>query len=231
MQIIGERGVSGYEPENTLISFKRALEFGVDRVELDVYVLKTGEVVVIHDSKVDRTTNGSGYVEDFSLVDLRQLDAGKGEKIPLLVEVIELVDRKVPIDIELKGFGTAGPVAEIIKKYKEKGWLDSDFIVSSFNHVELANFMKLLPSVKTGALITGMLTDYAAFAEKLGVDYLIPKSEFLSQEYVDDAHKRGLKVFTFFDGVDDEAEIKRFKTLGIAGIFSKCPDKARSYLE
>src|SRR5690242_11883524 len=95
MQIIGHRGASGYEPENTLASFKEALALGVDMIELDVYVIKTGELVVMHDSTVNRTTNGTGRVEALSLKELRQLDAGAGEKVPLLSEVLDLVNKAV----------------------------------------------------------------------------------------------------------------------------------------
>ena len=79
---IGHRGAMGHEPENTLRSFKKALALNVDAIELDVYVCKTGELVVIHDDKIDRTTNGTGYTEDKTFTELRQLDAGKGELIP-----------------------------------------------------------------------------------------------------------------------------------------------------
>ena len=154
---IGHRGAMGHEPENTLCSFQKALELGVDMIELDVYVLKTGELVVIHDDKVDRTTNGHGYVIDKSFKEIRSLDAGQGEKIPTLNEVFGLVDKKVPINVELKGEGTAIPVAKLIEQYiNDKGWTEEHFLVSSFDHPELKKFKELKPNIRIGALITGI---------------------------------------------------------------------------
>jgi len=100
---IGHRGAMGYEPENTLRSFKKALDLKVDMIELDVYVCKSDELIVIHDDKVDRTTNGQGYVVNKTFEELRTLDAGKNEKIPTLSEVLNLVNRKAKLNIELKG--------------------------------------------------------------------------------------------------------------------------------
>ena len=111
---IGHRGACGYEPENTLRSFKKALDLGVDTIELDVHKTKDEATVVIHDEKVDKTTNGTGFVADKSLEEIKKLDAGKGEKIPTLEEVLDLVNRKAQVNIELKGEGTARPVADII---------------------------------------------------------------------------------------------------------------------
>src|SRR6056297_2287931 len=102
---IGHRGAMGYEPENTLRSFKKAIELNVDMVELDVYVCSSGELVVIHDDKVDKTTNGKGYVSEKSFDELRKLDAGMGEKIPTLQEVLDLIDKRAKVNIELKGKG------------------------------------------------------------------------------------------------------------------------------
>jgi glycerophosphoryl diester phosphodiesterase len=229
MQIIGHRGACGYEPENTLSSFQKALELGVSMVELDVYALTTGELVVIHDDRVDRTTDGAGYVLDFSYEALRQLDAGKGQKIPLLSEVFDLIDKKAKVNIELKGVGTAAPVAELILSYKiEKGWSEELFVVSSFNHIELAGFTKRLPTIQTGALIMGIPMDYAAFAEKLGAFSANLSAEFISPEYVRDAHDRGLKVYVY--PINNEPEIKRMQALQIDGVFSDYPDKVLSYL-
>ena len=221
---IGHRGAMGYEPENTLLSFKKALELGVDAIELDVYACKTGELVVIHDDKVDRTSNGKGYVIEKTFDELRALDAGKGEKIPTLSEVLDLVNRKVKVNIELKGVGTAKPVSNLIKDYVDnKGWNFDDFIVSSFNHYELKEFGELSPNIKIGALIVGIPIGFAEFAEKLNAHSVNLCVEFINQEFVDDAHKRGMKVYVWT--VNDADEIRRMKSLGIDGIFSNFPDR------
>jgi len=99
---IGHRGAMGYQPENTLISFEKAIQLGVDMIEMDVEKCKTGELIIIHDQKVDRTTNGEGYVADFSFEEIKKLDAGNGEKIPTVQEVLNLVKNRVKINLELK---------------------------------------------------------------------------------------------------------------------------------
>lgn len=228
MIIIGHRGACGYEPENTLVSFKKALAQQVDAIELDVHVVKTGELVVIHDSRVDRTTNGTGYVTDFDLASICELDAGEGQKIPLLNEVLDFVNKKVPVHIELKGENTAKPVSELIDKYKaDHEWSDNDFLVSSFNHPELQTFKELSPSIRIGALIVGIPVGYGAFAAELGAYSANIFSEFVNKTFVDDMHSRGLKVLVFT--VDDESEVHRMIKLGVDGIFTNYPDKARVF--
>lgn len=221
---IGHRGAMGYEPENTLRSFKKGLELGVDMVELDVYALKTGELVVIHDDKVDRTTDGHGYVMDKTFEEIKSLDAGDGEKIPTLQEVLELVDKKVQVNIELKGEGTAQPVAKVIDQYiKDKGWSGDHFIVSSFDHYELKEFNSLKPEIRIGALITGIPIGYCDYAEKVNAYSVNLNLEFINQKFVDDAHGRGLKVFVYT--VNDKDDINRMKDLGVDGLFSNFPDR------
>ena len=230
MKIIAHRGACGYEPENTLASFRKAMAQQADAIELDVHILESGELVVIHDHMVDRTTNGTGYVKDFDFKELRSLDAGNGEKVPLLHEVFDLIDNKLPIHIELKGLGTAIAVAALIAAYKtKKGWREDGFIVSSYNHVELAEFARLLPSIRTGALFYGIPLEYAAFAERLGSSSLHLSVDLMTQELVDDAHARGLEVFV--ETVNSKIEMRRMYDMGIDGVFTNFPDTARLYLE
>ena len=228
MPIIGHRGACGYEPENTLASFKKALDLGVDMIELDVHVLASGELVVIHDHMVNRTTNGTGYLTDFTFEDLRALDAGNGQQVPTLSEVIDLVDRQIPINIELKGHGTAKPVAALLDGYLARGWSSEDFLISSFNHVELAEFHKLHPTIKLGALLSTIPVDYAAFAENLGAYSMNPDAGCICAELVEDAHNRGLKVFVHT--VNEQSEIERMRSLHVDGIFTNFPDIARTHL-
>tara|TARA_Y100000034_G_C6847047_1_gene383826 strand:+ start:359 stop:1036 length:678 start_codon:yes stop_codon:yes gene_type:complete len=221
---IGHRGAMGYEPENTLASFRKAVELKVDIAELDVYKCKTGELVVIHDDRVDRTTDGKGYVIEKTFEELRSLDAGKGEKIPTLREVLDLIDRKVRINIELKGTKTAKPVHELIKEYiKGKGWKEDDFLVSSFDHYELRDFIKLGSNIRIGALITGIPIGYSNFAKKVNAYSVNLSVEFVNQKFVDDAHKNGFKVMVWT--VNDKEDIERVEQLGVDGIFSNFPDR------
>ena len=103
MILTGHRGAAALEPENTLLSMQKAIDLGVDQIELDVHLTRDQHLVVIHDTTVDRTTDGQGAVADFTLEEIKRLDAGKGERIPTLQEVIDLVRGKVVLQIELKG--------------------------------------------------------------------------------------------------------------------------------
>lgn len=224
---IGHRGACGYEPENTLRSFKKALELQVEMVELDVYLCASGELVVIHDDRVDRTTNGKGYVEKMTLSELKLLDAGQGEKIPTLTEVLDLVNRQVKVNIELKGLDTAKPVAEIIDHYlKDKGWSVDDFLVSSFNHYELRDFHTVCPLVKIGALLTGIPIGMVDFALAVDAYSINPCVEFINEEFVKEAHQKNLKVFVWT--VNHPDDIKRMREIGVDGIFTNFPDRVNN---
>lgn len=224
--IIGHRGAMGYEPENTPRSFQKAIDLGVDMVEMDIYVCKTGEVVVIHDDTIDRTTNGTGWVIEKSFDELRKLNAGKGQTIPTLKEVLDLVARRAKVNIELKGPNTAQAVADKIRKYvTEKGWKYDDFMVSSFNHYEIERFNAVNPGVETGVILLGIPIGYAAFADKVASTFIVLSKEAINQQFVDDAHKRGKKVFVW--AINTADEMKRFGSLGIDGVFSNFPDRVQ----
>jgi len=221
---IGHRGACGYAPENTLASFKKALELSVDYIELDVLLSRDGFLVVIHDDKVDRTTNGTGLVIKKALEELKQLDAGNGEKIPTLQEVLDLIDKKAKVNIELKGKETAEPVAQLIETYvRTKGWTYDDFIISSFDNQGLHVFKALKPQVKIGALIADTPLDYVKFKKDLKAYSINISMEFINKRFVDNAHIHGLKVLVFT--VNDINDIERIKKLNVDGIFSDFPDR------
>jgi len=126
---IGHRGAKGLEPENTLRSFSKAIDFKVDMIELDVRLTKDKKVVVIHGDKLDRTTNGRGRVKEKDLEEIKKLSAGKGERIPTLEETLDLIDKRVKVNIELKGKKIAESVSKIIDKYvKNKKWSPGLFL-------------------------------------------------------------------------------------------------------
>lgn len=229
MQIIAHRGASGYEPENTLASFKKALDLGADMIELDVYVLKSGELVVIHDTTVNRTTNGTGHVTRFTLEQLRALDAGNGQKIPLLREVLDLVDKKVPINIELKGARTARPVARLITEYMTvKGWPADRFLVSSFKHAELQRFMWFMPNIHAGALYKSNPNSLSIISRNKHIYSTNLNASFVNAKSVNTAHSRGMKVYVYTVNTPEEAA--RMQALQVDGIFTNYPDTITAQL-
>ena len=226
---IGHRGACGYAPENTLKSFQKAIELGVDVIELDVQVCKSGELVVIHDDTVDRTTNGSGLVKKLKLTDLKKFDAGKGERIPILEEVLGLVNRKVRVNIELKGPKTAKPVMRLINEYiKNKGWNLDDFVISSFSRKELKAARRLNPLISIGFLISRFrLLDHwwLSFAKKIRANFIGPSLKITSKRLIRKAHKHGLRVYIWT--VNESKDIERMRKWGADGVFSNFPDRLK----
>lgn len=217
---IGHRGAKSLEPENTLRSIRRALDLGVDGVEIDVW-LAGGQLMVIHDETLERTTNGRGRVEEQTFDYLRSLDAGKGEKIPTLREVFDAVSRRAFINVELKGPRTAEPVFELIGEYLRRGWMKEDFLVSSFNHRELGRLKGR--GVRLGPLFSEP-ADYISIAGSLGAYSINIASRLVDEDVAARAHSAGLKIFVYT--VNSRREIERMRALGVDGIFTDRPDRA-----
>jgi len=212
----------GHAPENTLSSIRKALALGTPCMEMDVYSVD-GHLVVFHDSRLERTTNGTGYLIDQKFDDLRKLDAGNGEKIPTLDEAFEAINLNAGVNIELKGPDTASPVVNFIANMRESGWNDDLVLVSSFNHRELSLVKKLDPKIKLGAMMVGLPLDDAAFAESLGAYSVHLSIEFIDRRFVKDAHNRNLRVFVFT--VDHPEDINKMRKLGVDGVFTNYPER------
>jgi glycerophosphoryl diester phosphodiesterase len=221
---IGHRGADGSLPENTLASMRRALELNLDGFEFDIQLSKDNIPVVIHDDTLERTTNGKGLVSNHTLEELQRLDAGSGEKIPSLIDVIKLIDNKCRLFIELKAENSEKPVAEIISyAVKNLGWDYEHFYVCSFNHNQIKFIKDLIPHVKTCALLVGIPVSLAQIAVEAGAWSLNPAIDHVTKEFIDDAHRRGLKVLAWT--ADRQEQIDRAHALGIDGLFSNFPDK------
>ncbi len=214
---IGHRGARAYEPENTLRGFKKALELGVDAVELDVRGTRDGEVVVIHDDKVDRTTNGSGFVSDLTSEEIKQLVTEKGERIPTLKEALDFLDKKVKILIELKETGFENKVLDLIRA---KG-LEKNVIVVSFSEEALKNVRDLDDEVETGLIYVRHKNPIKA-ALGLGANYLLPLYRFTHTVNVQRAHENGLKVIVWT--INKQEEVLEYIEKGVDGIASDKPD-------
>ena len=222
MLCIGHRGAMGHAPENTLLAVQTALDMGADWVEVDVYVVE-GELVVIHDATLERTTNGSGNVMDQTLAYLRSLDAGQGQKIPFLHEIFALVNKRVGINIELKGPETAVPVVNFIRQQLEQGWTYDRLLVSSFDHTMLHTVKELDANIKIGALIFQLPQTLAQFAQEMGAYAVNPWIVTLTEAFVQDAHARGLQVLVYT--VNDPEDIERMRCWQVDGIFTNYPDR------
>ena len=222
--VMAHRGARGPAPENTLAAFERAVELGAPWIELDVQ-LHAGSLFVFHDRTLDRCTNGHGRLTDHPAGYLRGLDAGRGERIPYLSEVLDRVQRRARINIELKtGGDTFAAVAEVLDVYLQRGWQPEEFLVSSFLLPQLRDFKRRLPQIPIGVLMTGVPLDLAACASELKAAALGLDLDFLDPALIADAQRRGLKVYVYT--VNHPDDIARMREMRVDGIFTDYPERA-----
>lgn len=218
--VIAHRGASAYAPENTLASFAKAIEMGAPMVELDVHRLKSGEIVVFHDTFMNNDPKKK--IKDFTAEQLSRFKV-KGQKIPLLTEVFDLINKRAIINIELKSEDSVEPVAALIKEYmQEKQWPADRFIVASFDHYRVKKFRTLVSQVKTGVIFEGNPIGLSQIATNANAQYAIMYYEWITKEFIEDAHKRGVKVFTYT--VNNKNIAQEMVQLGLDGIISNYPD-------
>jgi glycerophosphoryl diester phosphodiesterase len=222
--VIAHRGARGHAPENTLPAFDKALALGAKWVELDVQ-WHAERLWVFHDSRLERCTNGAGWLVDHDADALRRLDAGGGAQIPFLGEVLDRIDRRAGVNVELKtANGTAAAVAEVLRAYLARGWKPAQFQVSSFHLPELRDFRRRLPEVPLGVLLAGVPLNLAAAVTELGAAVCSLDMDFAEPALIADAHARGAKVYVFTVNLPDD--IARMKALGVDGIFTDYPERA-----
>ncbi|HKJ04575.1 MAG TPA: glycerophosphodiester phosphodiesterase family protein [Geopsychrobacteraceae bacterium] len=216
---IAHRGASGDYPENTLLAFGKALELGALWIELDVHVTADGQLVVIHDELLNRTTNGTGKVGDYKQEELKILDAGCGEKIPLLSEVFELIAGRAVINVELKGHGSAAPTALFLKEWFRLGRLkETDVLVSSLSLQELREFRVLQPDLRVAVVYDREPENLWQLVHELNVWSLHVDLPLVSEKLVERAHQRGLRLFVFT--VNRPVDLRRLQQIGVDGIFT-----------
>lgn len=221
---IAHRGAKGYEPENTLQAFQKALDLNADGIELDVHLSAEGHIIVIHDETIDRTTNGIGFVNTLSLTELKSFLIENQYEIPTLIEVFDLTDKKCLINIELKGAGTSNKVVSLIEKYiSDKNWNYEHFIISSFDWTYLEEVRNLNPNIAIGVLTEENLDTALAFAEKIKAYAIHPDYHLLNKENTKEIQEKGFLVFPWT--VDQEEDIQRIKSYNVNGIISDFPDK------
>ncbi len=228
---VAHRGASAYEPENTLRAFQRAMDLGADMSELDTHMSRDGQVVIMHNATVEKTTNGSGAIKDMTLAEIKRLDAGKGERVPTLQEVIDLVRGKNGLYIELKGEGTPGPVVEVLRRNDFTG--HRQVIVGSFLPWLVQQTRELAPEIATSLLVGPVYSaaELIAMCRAAGADYVhlcwenrTPQPhKLLTPELLRDLRAAGLGIVLWHE--ERPAELAVLRTLDIDAICSNTPDQ------
>ena len=215
--IIGHRGAAGLRPENTLAGFAYAVELGVDAVELDVQMSGDQHLVVMHDERVERTTDGTGPVAEMALATLRCLDAGNGERVPTLEEVLDAIPARVGVHVELKGPGTAAPVARLAAARVRP------MLVSSFDHGELASFRRLCPTVPCAPLLGRWRDDVRTTAVSLDAWSVNLADRIATRDRVAAVRSWGYRCLVYT--VNSPMRARKLFAMGVAGIFTDFPDR------
>ncbi|MEA3325947.1 MAG: glycerophosphodiester phosphodiesterase family protein [Chloroflexota bacterium] len=228
-RIFAHRGASTDAPENTMAAFQLALDQNADGIELDAMLSGDGCVVVIHDDTVDRTTNGSGRVREMTLEQIKSLDAGRGERIPTLEEVLECFGGKFLINIELKNYASifdALPI-KVAKLINNFGLVDS-VIISSFNPINFRRVRRLLPDITIGLLTQPNQAKFWIW-RMFRYDALHPHYSDVDETLVETLHAQGRQVNVWT--ADDAEEVLRLAALHVDGIITNFPQRAREILE
>ncbi len=227
---IGHRGAKGYASENSLFSFEKAIEMGVDGIELDVHLSLDGQIIVIHDDTIDRTTNGKGFVNTLSLQELKTFRINEKQaseleqQIPTLNEVFDLVNQTCFINIELKGKGTASAVVALIEKYIwEKNWKYANFLISSFDWNAVQEVRFLNENIPIGILTETNLDLAFSFAKFMKAEAIHPEFHLLTQDNTAQIQAKGIQVFPWT--VNEYEAIQKIKTYNVNAIITDFPDR------
>ena len=222
--VCGHRGAMGHETENTLASIKKGMELKADMLEIDVFKIKTGEMVVFHDDDLDRITNAKGKIEDYSFDDLRKVLVAGKHQIPTLQEVIETIDKKVVLNIELKGTNTATDTYRIIEEYKKKGWSNKDFFISSFRVEELQTMRSLSKEITIGLLAyKDPIANIIKTAKTLNAQAINPYYKTLTTENVAIMKANNFKIYPWT--VNEPIDINNLQALKVNGIITDYPER------
>ena len=212
---IGHRGASGYLPENTIASFKKAIELGATGIELDVHLCKSGEVVVIHDNTVNRTTEKFGLVENFSLAQLQNLG------IPSLAEVLQEIGKDIYCFIEVKQANAALPTMNLVAEHIKRGW--NKLRIISFEHEALELILQKMPNLHIGYSFAELHNQAIEQTAEAGAKLICPLHKLITKELVMQAHDLGIEVIAWT--VNSSEDISRMYELQIDGIISDFPDR------
>ncbi|MFD7718132.1 glycerophosphodiester phosphodiesterase [Streptomyces sp. NPDC091387] len=217
---IGHRGVMGVEPENTLRSFVHAEQAGMDLIELDLHLSKDGALAVMHDAEVDRTTDGKGPIAEKTLTELRELDAGRGERVPVFEEVLDAVAS--PLQAEIKDVAAARTLAEVMRR---RDLVDRVEVIS-FHDEAIAEIAQLVPGVRTALVASRWGGDLVDRAKAVGATRLVLNVRRITLELVEKAHAEGLTVVGWVVNTQDHLRLAR--GLGLDGATTDFPEIRRA---
>jgi glycerophosphoryl diester phosphodiesterase len=218
MIAIGHRGAKGHVAENTLASFEKALALKVDAVELDVHLSSDNEIMVIHDTTIDRTTTKKGFVKEFTSTALKELD------IPTLEDVFHLINQRCIINIEIKDANATQKVIQLIEKFINEHHRNYDlFQISSFDWEVLEEVTITNSKIAIGVLTEDSIEKALAFANKINAYSINPYFKLLNKEKVNLIHENGFKIYTWT--VNSTEDIIFVKSLQVDGIISDFPDR------
>ena len=222
--LIGHRGAMGLVAENTLESISKALALGVDGIEIDVHRCKTGELVVIHDDTIDRTTNGTGMVSELTLTELKSFRIDDTLQIPTLSEVLNLISNQCVLNIELKGKKTAQATVDLITTcLNESSWKKSNFLISSFHEKQLKKVAKLDPELPVAVLTRGKFKKALRLAKKIKAFSIHPEYSTLKSYHIWRAHRRKFKVIVW--SINEPKDFQRMLRYKVDGIITNYPDR------
>ncbi len=240
-KVWGHRGADGwdvqYAPENTLPSFQKAIDMGADGIEFDVQLTRDGEIVICHDEKIDRTSDGKGWLKDYTLKELKRFNFSKPHpeygfvEIPTLKELLDLVKpTNLTLNIELKTGviyydGLEEKTVQLVQKYG----MEERVIYSSFNHYSLHKLKKQFPEVQIGLLMGENFVDIPDYPKRLAAMAVHPPVGALKKEYIDQCHEYGLKVHTWT--VDNRDQMREVIKMGADAFITDCPDNGRRIVD
>ena len=223
---IGHRGAKGYVAENTYESISKAIQLGVDGVEIDVFKCASGELVLFHDKNLKELTGESGLIENLTIKELEQFLVLGKYKIPTLKDVLTRIEKPLFVNIELKGLNTAQATSKIIADIsRSTSWSLEHFIVSSFNWDELELFRSIDKNTPVGVLVSKSMSINEAieFGKKINAQAIHPHFKLLNDKAVKKIKNNGFKIYTWT--VNNEDDINFMKKLKVDGIISDYPDR------
>ncbi|MEK6452296.1 MULTISPECIES: glycerophosphodiester phosphodiesterase [unclassified Myroides] len=220
---IGHRGAMGHITENTVESIQKAIDLNCDVIEIDVFKIKSGELMVFHDDQLDRLTNVTGNIEDYTYNELQKVKVNGVYQIPTLEKIIEVINRKAVLNIELKGNNTAEETHQLIQLFINKGWTNTDFIISSFKWNELEKMRSLNNSIDIAVLTEEEPADAIAFALQINAVAINPYHKDLNVLNASKIREANLKIYPWT--VNDQEDINRMKELKVDGIITNYPER------